>query len=293
MDTVAARKARVAALKAQVETRLLALVPPRRDGLPGALHHALATPGKRLRPLLVLLVATQLGADVEDALDAACAVELVHAASLVLDDLPCMDDATLRRGEPCVHLRFGEDIAVLAGVALLNQAFGLVVRAAHLSPALRLEMVADLTAAVGLDGLVSGQEMDLHDRNTGLRELREAHHRKTGVLFMAAAAIGGRLGGASASELAALDQFAADLGLAFQARDDVSDAMEAEPVSGGAAMRKTLISHLGAGGATAEAERRLLGARSALRAGGGRLDPLAGYLDLLLGAPERITEAAS
>jgi geranylgeranyl diphosphate synthase type II len=293
MDTVAARKARVAALKAQVEARLRTIAPPRRDGLPGALHHALATPGKRLRPLLVLLVATQLGAEAEAALDAACAVELVHAASLVLDDLPCMDDATLRRGEPCVHLKFGEDIAVLAGVALLNQAFWLVTRAAHMPADLRLEMVGDLTAAVGLDGLVSGQEMDLHDRNTGLNELREAHHRKTGVLFMAAAALGGRLGGASPAERLALDAFATELGLAFQARDDVSDALEAEPVAGGAAMRKTLISHLGAGGAADEADHRLQAARQALRGGGGRLDPLAAYLDLLLGAPARVTEAAT
>ncbi len=290
MDAVAARKARVAALKAQLEARLDELVPPAGGRLTAAMHYALSTPGKRLRPLLLLLTATQLGEPAGAALDVACAVEMVHAASLVLDDLPCMDDAAVRRGQPSTHARFGEDVAVLAGVALLNQAYGLLARANHLSAASRLAMVETLSGAVGLEGLVAGQALDLHEPVDSLAALREAHHRKTGVLFMAAVTLGGLIGGANLTEHRALERFAAELGLAFQARDDVSDAGEIQ-LDGGA--RATLISLLGHDGAVQEADGRLTSARRALAASGSRLEPLCAYVDLLLGERGRVTEAAS
>ena len=290
MDAVAARKARVAALKAQVDARLDELAPPASGRLTAAMHYALSTPGKRLRPLLLLLTATQLGEAVEAALDAACAVEMVHAASLVLDDLPCMDDAAVRRGQPSTHARFGEDVAVLAGVALLNQAYGLLARATHLSAASRLAMVETLSDAVGLEGLVAGQALDLHAPVDSLATLREAHHRKTGVLFMAAVTLGGLIGGANVTEHRALERFAAELGLAFQARDDVSDAGETQLAGGG---RATLISLLGHDGAVQEADGRLTAARRALAASGSRLEPLCAYVDLLLGERGRVTETAS
>ena len=290
MDAVAARKARIGSLKAQVDARLAELAPAAGRPLAAAIHHALSTPGKRFRPLLLLLTAIQLGETIGTALDAACAVEMVHAASLVLDDLPCMDDAALRRGEPSTHVRFGEDVAVLTGIALLNQAYGLLARSGHLPAASRLAMIEVLTDAVGMDGLVAGQELDLRESVVNLAGLREAHHRKTGVLFMAAVNLGGLIGGANVMEHLALERFAAELGLAFQARDDVSDAVETEV--GGGPIRSTLISLLGRDGAVHEAEGRLAAAKRALASGGGRLEALGAYVDLLMGERDRVAEAA-
>jgi geranylgeranyl diphosphate synthase, type II len=288
MDTVTARKARVAALKADVEVRLATLAPPSGGTLAAAMHHAVSTPGKRLRPMLLLLTATQLGQPVEAVLDAACAVELVHAASLVLDDLPCMDDAAMRRGEPSTHARFGEDVAVLTGVALLNHAYMLLARSAHISAADRLQMVEALSGAVGLEGLVAGQELDLHAPVTDLAGLREAHHRKTGVLFMAAVSLAALAGQANVAETMALERFAAEFGLAFQARDDVSDA--AGPEDDG---RCNLTSLLGRDGAAREAEGRMDAAKRALVSGGSRLEPLCAYVDLLMGERGRVVETTS
>ncbi len=292
MDTVAARKARVASLKARLDARLIEIAPPGARPLGSAMHYALSTPGKRIRPLLLLLTAVQLGAQIDVGLNAACAVEMVHAASLVLDDLPCMDDAATRRGQPSVHVRFGEDVAILAAVALLNLAYGLLARSGEMSAQVRLEMIQALSDAVGLDGLVAGQELDLHDPLANLDSLREAHHRKTGVLFVAAVKMGGLLGGATAEEQLALESFSAEFGLAFQARDDVSDAQEAEP-GAAATPRSTLISLLGANGARREAEGRMASARCALAESGPRLEPLCAYVDLLLGERGRVAETTS
>ena len=299
MDAITARKARVAALKGQVDARLLELVPPTGRPLSAAMHHALSTPGKRLRPLLLLLTAAQFDQGVEAGLDIACAVEMVHAASLVLDDLPCMDDAPLRRGQPSTHVRFGEDVAVLTGVALLNQAYALLARAGHIASSDRVRMIEALSDAVGMDGLVAGQALDLRAPASDLSALREAHHRKTGVLFMAAVGLAAVMGGARASEHLALERFAAELGLAFQAHDDVSDAAEASGAeaggaeAGGAVGRCTLISLLGRDGALGEADGRLAAAKRALASGGVRLEPLCGYVDLLLGERERVAEVAA
>ena len=285
MDTVAARRARVQALRAQLEARLLHWAPAGGPPVPAAMHHALSTPGKRLRPLLLLLTAAQLGRPVEAALDVACAVEMVHAASLVLDDLPCMDNAPTRRGQPSTHARFGEDVAVLTGVALLNHAYALIARAEHLAPADRVQMIEVLSGAVGLEGLIAGQALDLRAPVDDLQSLREAHHRKTGVLFMAAVSLGAQIGGANVSEHVALERFASELGLAFQARDDVSDAV------GPDGERCSIIALLGRDGALQEAGGRLDAAKRALVSSGSRLEPLIAYVDLLLG--ERVAETAN
>ena len=290
MDTVADEISRLAAMRTRVETRLHTLVPEGGRRLPAAMHHALSTPGKRVRPLLLLLTATQLGAAEADAMDAACALEMVHAASLVLDDLPCMDDAPVRRGQPATHVRFGQDVAVLAGVALLNQAYAVLSRAPA-PVAVRLDLVQALAQAVGLDGLAAGQELDLHEPSSDLTGLRQAHHLKTGALFIAAVSLGGRIGKASGVEAEALERFAGELGLAFQARDDVLDAREtcAEASLG----RSTLISLLGPDGAHREAEGRLAAAKRALASGGARLEPLCVYVDLMLGERGRVAEPTS
>lgn len=281
MDTVMARRAHINALRAKIDHHLNQVVPDRDPShrLCAAMRYALLTPGKRLRPLLVMLTAWRLGEE-EAALVPACALEMVHAASLILDDLPCMDDAALRRGQPATHIRFGEDVAMLAAVGLLNQAYSLVARAPGLADAVRLEMVRILSDAVGLDGLVAGQEGDLRgETEASPARISDIHHLKTSVLFIAAATIGGLAGGADRAELDALSGFAAELGLAFQTLDDIIDANQIVPEDDG---RPTLISLLGKDGARAEARRRLGAARAGLGKAGPRLAPLAGYLDILL-----------
>jgi geranylgeranyl diphosphate synthase type II len=287
MDTVTARRAQINALRAKIDHRLNQIVPDRGSShrLNAAMRYALLAPGKRLRPLLVMLTAGRLGED-ETALVPACAVEMVHAASLILDDMPCMDDAALRRGRTATHICYGEDVAMLAAVGLLNQAYSLLARAPGLSDALRLDMIRILSDAVGLDGLVAGQDGDLRgEGETSPSRISDIHHLKTSVLFIAAAALGGLAGGADLQELDALECFAGELGQAFQTLDDIVDAGQADAAMTGDAEdagRATLISLLGHAGARSEARRRLGAARAVLADGGPRLAPLGAYLDVLL-----------
>lgn len=201
------------------------------DPLPEASREALLSPGKRFRPALVFLSGALFGARPERLLDPACAVEMVHAASLVLDDLPSMDDATTRRGLPALHVRQGEDLAILAAVALLTRAFG-VLAEAGLAPArsrsgvsapAALDLVSRLADACGLRGLPSGQALDLRVTGEGatFERLETIHARKTGALFVACAEFGAVLGGAREKELAAVRSYAKNVGLAFQIVDDL------------------------------------------------------------------------
>jgi geranylgeranyl pyrophosphate synthase len=187
------------------------------------LQHAttyfLAAEGKYFRPLLTLLCCEVAGGDPEDALELGCAVELAHASSLILDDLPCMDDDSVRRGQPCLHVRFGEAVAILTAVHLLSTAFGLAARA-DLSGA----AVMVLSRAIGAEGLVVGQLGDL----AGYGHLDRVRDRKTTPLVCAAAEFGTCAARANARQQAAAVSYARRLGLAFQLRDDVLDR-EAAP----------------------------------------------------------------
>lgn len=263
-----------------VDQRLAELLPdpgaaPHR--LHAAMSYALLTPGKRLRPIMTLLTATALGAEESLALGPACAVEMVHAASLILDDLPCMDNADLRRGQPATHLRYGQDVAILAAVALLNHAFA-VIGQSRLDDSASVRMVRALSGAVGLDGLVAGQERDLR-REPGLSmgALSTINRRKTAVLFGAAVELGASAAGASNAQVEALRSFALELGLAFQAIDDLDD----EPL-GEDDGQSTVVTLLGREGARTEALQRLAGARRALREGGDGLAELDACVDLLV-----------
>ncbi len=280
-----AEEAQLGRLRTAVDARLAALLPPPAASpllLTAAMRHAVLAPGKRLRPLLTLLAARCLDGPERTALDPACAVELVHAASLVLDDLPCMDDAPLRRGLPSTHARFGEDVAVLAAVALLNQAYAIVARAPGVGEVARLKMITALSEAIGVGGLVGGQEEDLRgDGHETLATLREVHHRKTGVLFMAAVEIGARAAGAEERVVEVLKRFAAELGLAFQALDDLDDGVEDR--AGAADTATSVLALLGRDGARREADRRLDAAKAVLSDGGARLEPIGRYVDLILG----------
>lgn len=185
-----------------------------------AMATCLLAPGKRIRPLVTLLTAEALDAPLEAAMAPACALEMIHTASLILDDLPCMDDAGLRRGLPTCHVAFGEDIAVLAAFALLNDAQKAVAIAPGLTASARNDLVRLTADAVGFGGLIAGQEKDLHG---DLNDHDRAHGEKTGALFVAAARAGAMVAGVSAAQIQAAGDYGANLGLAFQTYDDFVD----------------------------------------------------------------------
>ena len=197
-------------------------------GVSEAVRYAVLSPGKRIRPLLLVASYRALGGENPAIADLALAVELVHAYSLVHDDLPCMDDDVLRRGRPTVHVKFGVPGAVLTGAALMPLAVRAIVRSGPrlgLKPTVVDRLVETLTAASGASGMVGGQLLDLRaegQRVTG-EELEEIHSGKTGRLMAACAVMGGLAAGASGARLDALHRFGLGLGLAFQAVDDILD----------------------------------------------------------------------
>ena len=219
--------ARFSAWATRVEQQLAQHLPspdaePRR--LHEAMRHAALGGGKRMRPLLVYAAGTLTGAS-EALLDApAAAVELVHAYSLVHDDLPAMDDDAMRRGRPTVHVAFDEATAILAGDALQTRAFELLA-CADAPAQLRIDWVATLADAGGVAGMCGGQALDVDATGhaQSLDALRRMHALKTGALIRASVRMGALAGRADAAALARLDRFATALGLAFQVRDDILD----------------------------------------------------------------------
>ncbi len=194
-----------------------------------AMRYAVLAPGKRLRPALVLGAAKAVGGAVDDALPAACAVEMIHAYSLVHDDLPALDDDDTRRGRPSCHKAFGEALALLAGDALLTEAFALLCDGRPLQdgrpvPAgRRAAAAAELARAAGAGGMVGGQVDDIAGPPADAAAVEAVHRRKTGRLIQASVVLGALFGGGSASQVRALRSFGADLGYAFQLIDDVLD----------------------------------------------------------------------
>ena len=192
------------------------------------LKRALTSPGKRVRGVLTMAVGESAGAKPEKLADAAAAMEMIHASSLILDDLPSMDDALLRRGEQTLHREFGEDLAILSAVALLNHSYGLVARNhAAMNPRQwpMQQVIKRVVDAVGWDGTIAGEAVDLHSEGSRLDfdTLEFIHSRKTGALFVAAAAVGGMLANMSPAALGRIEVFAKNLGLAFQITDDILD----------------------------------------------------------------------
>jgi len=190
------------------------------------MRHAVLLGGKRMRPLLVYAAGTAFGAAEADLDAPAAAVELVHAYSLVHDDLPSMDDDRLRRGQPTVHVAFDEATAILAGDALQSLAFETLARAPQ-DAATRVAMLAELASAAGVHGMCGGQALDIAATGTatppGLAALERLHRMKTGALLRSAVRLGALAAGADAGTRAGLDRFADALGLAFQVRDDLLD----------------------------------------------------------------------
>jgi geranylgeranyl diphosphate synthase type II len=276
-----------ASLRSLIDERLQALAPdegiaPRRVN--GAIRYSLLAPGKRVRPLLAMLTASHFDESPIAALDAGCAIEMVHTASLILDDLPAMDNATLRRGQPATHCQFGEDIAILAAIALINRGFELLAATPGRDAELRLALVRRLSNALGTAGLSGGQEEDLHERANFVdsQRLENLNYRKTGVLFVVAVEAGALIANAHAREREHLRAFATHVGHAFQTLDDLLDAT-ACPLTAGKDVgqdegRPTIVSLLGNDGARRVASRHLEAALAALDACARRHGPLHDFI---------------
>ena len=264
--------------QARVDAELLRLVPPDGERVQQAMAYTLHAPSKRVRPVLTLLSAELCGGSAARAVPVAAVVELVHAASLILDDLPCMDDSPLRRGRDANHRVFGEAIAILAAFGLLNLASGTLAR--EYEPPLAVRLSALLSDAIGIDGLIGGQALDLlaTDRQISFEVLERIHRGKTGALFSASATAGALTTGAGPDAVAALAAFAKNLGLAFQIIDDLLD-VEGDPAETGKAVREdvkktTFVSFSGLAGARQLAAELCQTADRALQPFGRRADRL-------------------
>jgi len=223
---------------AQVKADLDRLIPPLDAALTGpfrqgeaqrlgeAMRYSLEAGGKRVRPVLCMLACEAVGGTWAQALPGALALEYIHTYSLIHDDLPAMDDDDLRRGRPTNHKVFGEGHAILAGDALLTEAFG-VMASAGLDPVRRAEALALLAEGAGWRGMAGGQALDLEGEKLDtydLDHLRLIHRLKTGALLRASLEIGAVLGGAAPAERASLRAYGEAIGLAFQIQDDILDA---------------------------------------------------------------------
>jgi farnesyl diphosphate synthase len=220
---------------AAVEAALSAWVPVDAPaGLGQAMRYGVLDGGKRLRPLLVLAAARAVRGEREAALRAAVAVELIHAYSLVHDDMPCMDNDVLRRGKPTVHVQFGQAQAMLAGDAMQALAFEVLTPDVGVAPALQARLCGLLSRAAGHSGMAGGQAVDLASTGLPLDEaaLRDMHHRKTGALLRASVMMGGACGSIDANVRQALNDYGEALGLAFQVVDDILDVTQDSSVLG-------------------------------------------------------------
>ena len=252
-----------AGLTDAVLDRLLASPPGLEARVYDAMRYSALAPGKRLRPLLVLAGARLFGVARRSALQVAAAIEMVHAYSLIHDDLPAMDNSDLRRGRPTCHKEFDEATAVLAGDGLLTMAFEVLSDPdTHGDPAVRCELVSALATAAGAAGMVGGQMIDLiaETRRLDIGAITRLQRMKTGALIAFACEAGAILAKAAPERRAALRGYAHDLGLAFQIADDLLDvegsaAETGKPVGADAAAGKaTFVSILGIDRARAQAE---------------------------------------
>jgi len=200
---------------------------PATDGLEEAMRYSLLAGGKRVRPVLALATARALGADPERLLSVACALELIHTYSLIHDDLPAMDDDELRRGLPTSHVKFGEDVAILAGDGLFAEAVRLFCEQPG-DPALVLAALRELSAATGADGMVGGQYVDVIGAESDAEGLRALHALKTGRLIAASVGVVLTLEGLGEPETMPYRQFADELGVLFQIVDDILDVTESD-----------------------------------------------------------------
>ena len=204
------------------------------DDLIEAMRYSMKVGGKRMRPLLVYATGELLGAELEALDRAACCVEFIHTYSLIHDDLPAMDNADFRRNQPACHKVFGEATAILAGNALQNLAYVLILEDTDKPCQLRLDMMRALSNSVGLEGVLGGQMLDLkaHDKPTDLIQIEKIHYMKTAALISASVKLGALASGTTQlKQLDVLERLALDFGLAFQIGDDIQDREEGDNVN--------------------------------------------------------------
>jgi farnesyl diphosphate synthase len=262
---------------AAVEAALDAWVPADAPaGLGEAMRYGVLDGGKRLRPLLVLAACRAVGGERAAALRAAVAVELIHAYSLVHDDMPCMDNDVLRRGKPTVHVQYGEAQAMLAGDAMQALAFEVLTPDIGMPPAQQARLVSLLARSAGHAGMAGGQAIDLASIGQGLdeAELRDMHRRKTGALLQASVMMGAACGDTTLAVRAALSDYGWATGLAFQVVDDILDVTQSAAKLGKTAgkdqndNKPTYVSVLGLGAARTHAQTLRRQAHEALAASG-------------------------
>jgi farnesyl diphosphate synthase len=246
-------------------------------GLGDAMRYAVLDGGKRLRPLLAMATCEAVEGQAAAAMRAACAVELIHAYSLVHDDMPCMDNDVLRRGKPTVHVQFGEAQALLAGDALQALAFELLVPGdGSVEPAMSARLCRLLALAAGSGGMAGGQAIDLASVGVALDQpaLEAMHRQKTGALLQASVMMGAATAGVEKTAESRLAEYGACLGLAFQVVDDILDVTADSATLGktagkdAASNKPTFVSLMGLSSAQAYADRALDQAHEALRQSG-------------------------
>jgi geranylgeranyl diphosphate synthase type II len=243
------------ALRDEVERYLAALrfpsAAPQTAGLEEAMRYSLLAGGKRIRPVLTLATARAIGRDPASMLPLAAAIELIHTYSLIHDDLPAMDDDDLRRGRPTCHVKFGEDVAILAGDGLYAEAFHHLLAEQEAEPERLVAAARELAAATGVDGMVGGQYLDVADVTSTPEELRRLHALKTGRLIGASVVCVLLLAGLEEAQTAAWRRYASELGVLFQIVDDILDVTGTDAALGkpsGSDERlgkRTYVSHYG------------------------------------------------
>ena len=199
-----------------------------------AMRYSVFAGGKRLRPILMMNTCKMCGGDVNEVIPFACALEMIHTYSLIHDDLPAMDNDDLRRGMPTSHIKFGEATAILAGDALLNKAFEVVSQYNGNNPQRAIKAMNMLAVSSGTEGMIGGQIVDMESegKDITLDELKYLHLNKTGAIIRSACTVGALMGGANDGEIKAVDEFAQNLGVAFQIQDDLLDIYGDEKVLG-------------------------------------------------------------
>lgn len=265
---------------------------PEVEKITESMRYSLLAGGKRVRPIMCIAACEMLGGTQEMAMPTAVAIEMIHTMSLVHDDLPSMDNDDLRRGKPTNHVLFGEDIAILAGDALLSTAFEHCAKHTKgVSPDRLVDVIGRLGKAVGPVGLAGGQVMDLEcegKEGVTLDELRWIHTHKTAALLQVSVATGAILAGATDEEVKACETYALDVGLAFQVADDILDVTQSTEELGKTAGKdldadKTTYPKLmGLDGSRAEAKRLVEEANSCLAPFGERAAPLLGIADYII-----------
>lgn len=268
----------ISGLAMQLEARIAAVCAAKPAGsqrLQKAMRCSLLSPGKRARGLLAMLVVESWGRDPSLALDVAVSIEMIHAASLILDDLPAMDDTEERRGQPACHMEFGQSTAILASVAIMSAAFATVANDGRLSPDKKLALIDVLSRAIGPDGMTGGQEADLNPEQfePDVHDLERISAAKTGSLFEAAALAGTIVAGIDGPRRALMADFGMRLGLGFQALDDLADT--AEDLA-------SVVKLLGPEQARRRAEGHIAVARDCLEASGADSGQLTRYVDNLV-----------